>query len=126
MFKKIFSSELGRGAIILLIINIFTFIDFIIHLLSEKYDVPDYYFRNKIIFGTGIGFISYLIVEKKNLLIKSLIFSAIISILLQIRYFLEGYSIYFVLLFLIIHFAILFIISLLVFNFLEKKIIKRR
>ena len=109
--------------IVLLIIIIFTFFDYLIHSLSEEYAVPDYYFRNKVIFGTGIGFISYLLVRKKNLLAKSLIFSLIISGLLQIRYFLEGFPLKFVLEFLLIHFLILFIISLIIFKLLEKLIV---
>lgn len=105
---------------VLLIIGIFTLIDFVIHSLSEEYAVPDYYFKNKIIFGTGIGFIAYLLVRKKNLLAKSLFFSAIVSVLLQFRYFLEGYSVKFVLEFLFIHFFILLVVSFLVFKISEK------
>ena len=105
---------------VLLIILIFTFIDFLIHLLSEEYAVPDYYFKNKIIFGTGIGFIAYLVFRKLSLPIKSLAFSVAISVLLQVRYFLEGYSIKFVLEFLLIHFLILLVTSFLIFKLLEK------
>lgn len=109
---------------IFLIILIFTFIDFLIHSLKEGWSVPDYYFRNKIIFGTGMGFITYLAIRRKSLLIKSLLFSIVVSVLLQIRYFLEGFSLKFVLEFLFIHFLILFIISLLIFKFLENLILK--
>ena len=112
--------------VIFLIILIFTFIDFLIHSLKEGWSVPDYYFRNKIIFGSIIGLITYFFVKNKRLLIKSLIFSVVVSILLQIRYFLEGYSIKFVIEFLAIHFIILFVVSLIIFKFLEKLIIERR
>ena len=111
---------------ILFIILVFTFIDFLIHSLSEEYAVPDYYFRNKIIFGTGIGFITCLFIRRKGLLVKSFLLSIVVSLLLQIRYFLEGFSLKFVLEFLLIHFFILFIVSLVIFKFLEKLIIERR
>ncbi len=106
--------------IVLLIILIFTFIDFVVHSLSKEYSVPDYYFRNKIIAGTGIGFIIYLFIKKKKLFIKSLIFSVGISILLQIRYFLEGYPLDFVIEFLFFHFLMLLPASLIVFKIFDK------
>src|SRR3989344_3506145 len=110
---KIFLMVLG-------IVLLFTLIDFLIHQLSNEYDVPSYYFRNKIIFGTIIGFFAYLFIRKQKLLIKSLAFSAIVSILLQIRYYLEGYPVDFVFLFAGIHFAILLAVSLLAFKLAKK------
>lgn len=103
---------------IFIIILIFTAIDYYIHTLNEKYSVPDYYFKNKIIFGTLMGFITYSLIKKKikTPLIKSFIFSAIISILLQIRYYLEGYPKIFVFEFLIFHFLILFPLSWIFFK----------
>ncbi|MEK6875459.1 MAG: hypothetical protein AABX30_02140 [Nanoarchaeota archaeon] len=108
--------------IALLIILIFTFIDALIHSLGEEYAVPDYYFRNKIIFGALIGFFALLFIEKKKIWKKAVIFSIVVSILLQIRYFLEGYAIKFVLEFLLIHFVILFLVSLIVFKLMNKRI----
>lgn len=102
--------------IVLVIILIFTTIDYFVHSLSQDYAVPSYYFRNKIIFGTIIGFIAYLFVKNKPLFIKSLIFSAAVAILLQIRYFIQGYSLSFVLEFLIIHFIILLPVSYIIFR----------
>ncbi len=104
------------------IILLFTLIDFFIHKLSNEYDVPSYYFRNKVIFGTLIGFFSYLFVRKQKLWVKSLAFSAIVSVLLQTRYYLEGYPLDFVFLFLGIHFAILLAVSWLVFKLAKKYI----
>ena len=107
---------------VLVIILIFTFIDFLIHLLKEEYSVPDYYFRNKIIFGAIWGFIVYLLIKgfKISLFIKSLIFSAATSIVLQFRYYLEGYPKDFVFLFLGIHFVILVLVSYIGFKLIEK------
>ena len=108
---------------VLLIILIFAAIDYLIHSLSKEYSVPSDYFRNKIIFGTIIGFITYRLIRNQKPLYISIIFSCAVSILLQIRYFLEGYSLDFVLLFLLIHFLILFPVSIIAFRLLEIKTI---
>ena len=96
---------------ILEVILVFTFFDYLIHGLSPDYAVPNYYFINKILYGTLIGFIAYLFVRKMPILKKSIILSAAVSILLQTRYYLQNYSPSFVLMFMAIHFAILFIVS---------------
>lgn len=109
--------------IVFLIILIFTLIDALVHSLSVDYAVPDYYFRNKIIFGTIIGFITCLFIKNKESFTKSLIFSVIISVLLQIRYALEGYNLKFVIEFLFFHFLILLFTSIIIFK-LSKKYLK--
>ena len=122
--KKAKTSKLGlnfRNLILILlfvfvIISIFSLVDYFAHSLSEKYSVPSWYFRNKIIFGTMIGFIAYLWVRKKGLFTRSFVFSLLISVLLQTRYFLEGYPLDFVILFLFIHFIILLPVSLIIFK----------
>ena len=101
---------------VFIIILIFTLVDVFVHSLSEEYAVLDYYFRNKIIFGTIIGFVTYLFIKRSSLFVKSLIFSVVISILLQIRYFLEGYSLKFVIEFLFFHFLMLLPVSLVYFK----------
>lgn len=107
---------------VIIIIAIFGFFDFLAHSTSEKYNVPDYYFRNKIIYGTLIGFITWFFIKNKPIIEKALIFSAVVSILLQIRYYLEGYALSFVILFLFIHFIILTIVSSMIFWLLRKNI----
>jgi quinol-cytochrome oxidoreductase complex cytochrome b subunit len=118
LFRRLALAVLVVFAVILA----FAFIDFLIHSSSEEYAVPSYYFRNKIIFGTIIGLITYYIIRKTPLLAKALLFSAIVSVLLQIRYFLEGYPIKFVVEFLFIHFAILLPLSLLAFYLFRKRL----
>lgn len=108
---------------VFVIIIIFYLFDKYFHSLGVEYSVPQRYFRNKIIFGTVIGFITALFVQKKKLIWKSVMFSGVVSVLLQVRYLLEGYPLGFVLLFLFIHFVILLVVSLLLF-FLLDKIIK--
>jgi len=101
----------------LLIILIFAAIDFLFHHLSVDYSVPARYFPNKIIYGTIIGFgLFWLLLNVKRFWLKSLIFSAVIAGLLQIRYFFEGYPLDFVVLFLFIHFAILWLLSWVAFR----------
>ncbi len=109
--------------VVLFIIIVFTLFDYWIHTLDEDYGVPSYYYRNKIIYGTIIGFITYLFVKKQKPFKSSLIFSGIIAVLLQIRYTIEGYALDFVVLFLFIHFLILLVISYHVFKILKDKLI---
>jgi len=108
----------------LAIILIFAAIDYLTHSLKAEYSVPPRYFPNKILYGTIIGFIALLIFRKQKPLTKSLIFSAAISIILQARYYFEGYPKSFVFLFLGIHFAILLATSFACFKIMEKNKIK--
>lgn len=102
------------------IVLIFALFDYFVHSLSDIYSVPPRYFSNKIFYGTLIGFISLLVLRKQNTWVKSLVFSGVVSVLLQIRYFLEGYSKSFVFLFLGVHFLILLVVSFAFFKLLEK------
>ena len=103
------------------IIAIFDFVDFLIHGLSPSFAVPSYYFRNKAIYGTLIAFITYLFVQKKPAFTKALIVSGVTCVLLQLRYFIAGYPLDFVIEFLFIHFAILLIVSWLAFKYVLKR-----
>ena len=101
-------------------ILLFTFIDYLVHGLSQSFSVPDYYFRNKIIFGTIYGFIIYLFTEKMKTLPRALAFSGIIAVLLQINYYFQGYAKWFVFLFLGLHFLMLLVSSLVMFRISKK------
>lgn len=120
-FKKILVLFLVNLVIILL----FTLFDYIIHSLSEEYAVPSYYFRNKIIFGTIIGFIVLMFTNKLNPSKKALLFSLVVSTLLQVRYYLEGYPKKFVFEFLFIHFIILLSISFFVLKFFNNALLQK-
>ena len=104
-----------------IIILILTIIDYFIHSLSPDYAVPSYYFRNKVIFGAIIGFIVLIFAQKLSISKKSAVFSAVVSLLLQVRYFLEGYPKKFVLEFLFIHFLILLPVSWIIFKLISIK-----
>lgn len=112
-------------AIILVIIIVFTGIDYIVHSLDDEYTVPSYYFRNKIVFGTIIGYFTLLLSRQFKLWKRALIVSAVVSVLLQTRYYIEGYSINFVLEFLLFHFLMLFPVALIVFKMFESVISKK-
>lgn len=124
---KINYKELIFGFLIVFgIILIFAGFDYLIHLTSAEYSVPSRYFPNKIIYGTLIGFITYLFIKNKKPVSKAIIFSSVVAILLQIRYFIEGYPLDFVVTFLFIHFFILLITSWIVFNKFKQKKAKRK
>jgi len=117
-FKRYFILFLIAFVIIIL----FTIADYMIHSLSAEYAVPPYYFRNKIIFGTLLGFAALIFLGKLevNYRYKALLLSAVISALLQIRYYIEGYPAKFVFEFLFLHFIILLVVSWIVLKFFNK------
>jgi len=101
--------------ITLVIIIIFTVLDYFTHQLSPEYSVPGYYFTNKIIFGILIGFIALIFLNKINWGKRALLMSLIVSVLLQTRYYLESYPKKFIWEFMLFHFLMLIISSFIVF-----------
>lgn len=102
--------------LLFIVILLFTIIDHFIHGLEGSWSVPDYYFRNKIPFGLLWGVVGLLLAMRINKVwLKSLVVAGIISVTLQTRYFLEGYPLDFVLLFLLFHFIILYFLLLIMF-----------
>ncbi len=121
--------DFGRGVYIiisvLLIILVFAGIDYFVHSLNEAdWGVPGYYFTNKIIYGIIWGLVAYFLIRRWKAVkkIRSLIFSVVVAAILQIRYAYEGYSMSFVLLFLVLHFLILWPVSYLIFRFMKERI----
>lgn len=115
--KPIGYERLSVALVLMLeIMLVFTFIDYVVHTISPDYGVPNWYFTQKIIYGTIVAFITYLFIRSKPIVQKSLILSAVISVLLQLRYLILGYSMSFVLMFLVIHFVILYIVSWVAFK----------
>lgn len=104
------------------IVLLFTLVDYFTHSLSPSYSVPSYYFRDKIIFGTFWVLVAYYFVRKKEIFPRSLIISAFTAVVLQIRYYLIGYPLNFVLSFLVLHFIMLFISCLIVFTLMKKQL----
>lgn len=107
--------------LLMIVILLFTIVDHSIHGLEDIWSVPDYYFKDKIPFGFLWGIVGLLVARKvKKSWLKALTLSGIISVTLQTRYFLEGYPLSFVFLFLLFHFIILYFLSLGMFFILKK------
>jgi hypothetical protein len=106
--------------IVLVVIILFAILDFFTHRLNDAWSVPDYYFKNKIPFGFLWGIVGLFFAKKyENIWIKTLIFSSIIAVALQIRYFIEGYPLNFVFIFLCIHFIYIYLFAFLMFKFFD-------
>lgn len=120
MMKEKLIKGIFIAIILLIVIFLLTIIDHAIHGLDAAWSVPDYYFKNKILFGFPLGVIGLVLARKfQNIRIKAMIFAGVIAVALQMRYFIEGYALSFVLLFLLIHFIILYFLSVgmfLIFN----------
>ncbi|MBI2629440.1 hypothetical protein HYW74_05130 [Candidatus Pacearchaeota archaeon] len=89
----------------LLIIILATGIDYYIHTLEEEYAVPSVYFTNKIIYGGLFIFIILVIFRKLHSSNKAIIAALITSILLEVKYTLQGYPKIFLIIFIFIHFG---------------------
>jgi len=102
---------------------LFALIDYFIHGLSPDWGVPEYYFKNKIIFGFLLSIMALFFTGPiGNVWLRAAIFSAVVGALLQVRYYLTGYPLNFVILFLFIHFAILYVLAAAIFYFMDKDI----
>ncbi len=122
LMKEKFINVIFIGVILLIVIFLFTIVDYFIHGLESIWGVPDYYFRNKIPAGFFWGVVGLFLAKKfENIWLKSLAVAGVIALALQIRYFIEGYALSFVLLFLLIHFAILYLLSVLMFWVLGRR-----
>jgi peptidoglycan/LPS O-acetylase OafA/YrhL len=91
----------------ILIVSVFTAMDYYVHSWSDEYAVPSYYFTNKLMFGTLLMFLALTFTQKMKLHWRALTTSLVVSALLQTRYFFEGYPTEFVLEFLLYHFLML-------------------
>lgn len=99
------------GSLLLIVILLFTIFDYYSHSLSDLWSVPEYYFRNKIPAGFLLGVLGLFLARNvQNVWWKSFVVSATIAVILQIRYYIEGYAPSFVFVFLLIHFVILYLL----------------
>ncbi len=102
------------------IIFIFTLLDWFVHQTNSYLSVPDWYFRNKIIFGGLYIFLILLFTEKFSIIKRSLIVTFVTISLLQIRYVMIGYNSFFHSVIYPSHLVILFLVSGIVLYFKEK------
>jgi len=120
MNKKI-SKHIFTGVMLLIVILLFTDFDYLTHSLNAYWSVPDYYFRNKIPFGFLWGIVGLFAASRVEAVwLKALTVSGIIAVMLQIRYFIEGYPLSFVFSFLFFHFTILYVLSHFMFLVLRR------
>lgn len=115
---------LAAFVLVLLAVLLFTFIDFLFHLISEEYAVPGWYFRNKIIFETLYVCLAYWLFRKLNPALSSFLTAIITATLLQARYYFLGFDLEFVILFWGIHALILWPVLWLFFAYKDKIINK--
>ncbi len=94
--KKLALKELVlRFVLMLAAVLVFTFFDWIVHSSWSYLAVPSWYFVHKIEYGTLWAFLSSLIFRKLPLKKQSLFITIIVVGLLQIRYALYGYPLFF-------------------------------
>lgn len=84
-----------------------TALDYLVHEASPAFAVPDFYFRHKIIYATlwlfvGLG----LFWRVRAPFTKAVLVTAFFAVVLQTRYFLLGYPLWFVLFFMAVHFVV--------------------
>ncbi len=107
MTRHFIIDNLKRIGWLLLVVLIGTALDYAVHSLNIKFAVPEYYFRNKIIFATlllDIGL--FLFWRIRSASVKSVLVTAFFAILLQARYAITGYPLWFVFFFMVVHFAV--------------------
>jgi len=119
--KESIKKGIFTGIVLMIVILIFTIIDHFLHGLQDKWSVPERYFRNKIPFGFFLVIIGlFLATRVQNIWFKSLILAGFVSVVLQLRYYYEGYPVGFVTLFLVFHFLIIYPLSVGMFKIFNK------
>lgn len=112
---------LFEGLVLLIVILLFTLVDYFIHGLEASWSVPNYYFKDKIPFGFLWGVVGLFVATRVSTInLKALVLAGIVAITLQTRYFLTGYPLDFVLIFLVFHFIILYLLSFIMFKIFNK------
>lgn len=108
-------------ALMILIVLSATGIDWLSHQISPEYAVSSEYFSNKIIFATFWGLLALLALRNlHNVTKKAVLISLFISVILQTKYYLQGYDLSFVIEFIFIHFLAFLLPMLVIFrNFPE-------
>ena len=106
--------------LIVLTIAIGTIFDWIVHHTSPRFEVPFEYYPNKIIFGSLWGFIIFKVlrnyIKVKNPTHLAFLMSLLVAITLQTKYFLQGYDLYFVILFMVLHFIMFLVPAIFIFK----------
>lgn len=109
---------LKQISLMLVIVAIATGIDYIVHASNESFYVPMEYFTNKVIFATVWGIVGVFVFRNyiHNPTKLAVATSAFIAVVLQTKYFLQGYPPFFVFLFMFLHFLMFLPPSILIFR----------
>lgn len=109
---------LKQIGLILLIAVVATIIDYFVHSTNPSFEVPAEYYRNKVIFATIWGLIAVWILRNwvRNPTKLAVAMSAVIAVVLQVKYFLQGFDLFFVFLFMFLHFVMFLIPAIPIFR----------
>jgi len=119
--NKFNSKYLKRIGLVFIVVIIATLIDWITHSSNPSFYVPFEYYHNKVVFAFLWGFVAlWLARNVKSMTKKAFIFSAVIALVLQTKYFFQGYDLYFVFLFMFLHFGMFLVPALILFNKYKK------
>ena len=90
----------------IVVVTFGSLVDYGAHLMSPLFSVPPPYLPNKLMVGSLIAVVAFYVgrrfIRTPDRL--ALFVCAVVAILLQVRYFLEGYNLFFVFSFLVLHF----------------------
>lgn len=109
--KKQTKRHIWRSFFLFCAVLLFTFFDWLVHQSSLILEVPLWYFQNKIIFGTLYAVMAGFFVSDYSLKKQAAIITMLTVTLLQIRYFLSGYTWEFHVIIFPVHLIILFAAS---------------
>ena len=92
--------------LMLVMMGVATYIDYLTHSANERFFVETEYYRNKIIFGALWGLVGFYVfrIWVKNLDILAVLVSLVIAVSLQTKYFFQGRPLDFVFIFMGLHF----------------------
>lgn len=112
---------LQRLVLMAFVVIVGTFIDHYVHALRPHWYVEAGYFRNKILFGVLWGLAGWYALRRVLAVTKSwqmaLGVPAVIALILQTKYFYQGYDLGFVVGFLFLHYLMFLPSALVVFRF---------
>ena len=109
---------LKQIGLMLIVVLVATTIDYVVHSLSESFYVSFDYFTNKVFFATIWGIVGVFVFRNyiKNPTKLAIATSAFIAVVLQTKYFLQGYPLFFVFLFMFLHFLMFLVPSIPIFR----------
>ncbi len=108
---------LSQTAVIALVVIIGTIIDWLAHTSREEFAVPFIYFPNKIIFGIFWGLIALRLMRyfTRNPYWLAVWVFFWVALILQMKYWLLGYELWFVWLFMLLHWLMFLVPALFIF-----------